>query len=173
MYRYEQANPFKRFVRLSAGWKPMSLFYARTLHHIDRLVYRATNQRATFSGWIAGLPVVNLTTTGAKSGLPRTLPLLAIPRDDGFVVIASNYGQRRHPAWYHNLKANPRATARFEGATREMVARELAGDERDRWYRRGIEIYPGWVNYRDRTAGVRRIPVLELRPADLRSPGSA
>ena len=105
MYRYEQANPFKRFVRLSAGWKPMSLFYARTLHHIDRLVYRATHQRATLSGWIAGLPVVNLTTTGAKSGLLRTLPLLAIPRDDGFVVIASNYGQRRHPAWYHNLKA--------------------------------------------------------------------
>jgi deazaflavin-dependent oxidoreductase (nitroreductase family) len=81
------------------------------------------------------------------------------------VVIASNYGQYRNPAWYHNLRANPRATVCFEGVTREVVARELEGDERDRHYERAIEIYPGWTEYRKRAAQ-RRIPVLELSPAE-------
>jgi deazaflavin-dependent oxidoreductase (nitroreductase family) len=156
----------------------MSRLYARTLQPIDRLVYRATKQQTTFTAVLTGLPVVHLTTIGAKSGQPRTLPLVAIPKEDGLIVIASNYGQRRHPAWYHNLKANPRATAKFEGATREMIAHELEGAERERWYQRGIEIYPGWVQYRERTAAHRQIGVFELRPvglpcADLTGPGRA
>jgi deazaflavin-dependent oxidoreductase (nitroreductase family) len=79
------------------------------------------------------------------------------------VVIASNYGQERNPAWYYNLKANPQATVCFEGISREVVARELDGDERERHYARGIEIYPGWTQYKKR-ASHRQIPVLELTP---------
>ena len=79
------------------------------------------------------------------------------------VIIASNYGQRRNPAWYHNLRAHPRATISFDGATREVVARELEGEERERQYARGIEIYPGWTQYRERASN-RRIPVIELTP---------
>jgi deazaflavin-dependent oxidoreductase (nitroreductase family) len=103
-----------------------------------------------------------LTTTGAKSGVERTSPVLAIPCGDGrLIVIASNYGQRKNPSWYHNLTKNPRTRILFDGAEREMVARELEGDERARWYERGIEIYPGWVQYRKRAP--RQIPVIELR----------
>ena len=164
-YEHRQANRFRRVVRVAAAWKPLSLFYARTLHHIDRLVFRASRGRATFVSWVAGLPIVMLTTTGAKSGRRHTCPLVALPVGDHMVVIASNYGQYRNPAWYHNLRANPRATVCFEGVTREVVARELEGDERDRHYERGIEIYPGWTEYRKRAAQ-RRIPVLELTPAE-------
>jgi deazaflavin-dependent oxidoreductase (nitroreductase family) len=163
VYELRQANPLRRMVRITASWRPMSWFYARTLHHIDRAVYRLSGGRATFASWVAGLPIVMLTTTGAKSGRRRTLPLVALPDGDNLVVIASNYGQHGNPAWYYNLRANPTATVAFEGVTREMRARELAGEERERHYSRGIEIYPGWTAYRERAAH-RQIPVVELSP---------
>jgi deazaflavin-dependent oxidoreductase (nitroreductase family) len=151
-------------MRLSAVPRPMSWFYARTLYHVDRAAYSVTRGRGTFTSWITGLPVVMLTTTGARSGRPSTLPLLGIPADDRLVVIASNYGRRHNPAWYYNLRAHPEASVMIEATTRDMVARELTGEERERWYARGIEIYPGWRHYRKR-AYPRQIPVLELRPA--------
>jgi len=165
VYRHDEANFLKRGIRRSAGWKPLSLFFARTLHLFDRAVFRLTRGRATFTSWLAGLPVAWMTTTGAKTGAKRTSPVLAIPAGDGrFVVIASNYGQRNNPAWYHNLRAHPQSTLLFDGDRREMVARELDGDERDHWYARGVEIYPGWVQYRKRAAH-RTIPVIELTEA--------
>jgi hypothetical protein len=98
MYRHREANLLRRAVRRSAGWKPLSLLYARTLHLLDRAVFRLTRGRATFTSWLADLPVAWLITTGARSGAQRTSPVLAIPAGDGrLVVIASNYGQRRIP----------------------------------------------------------------------------
>ena len=161
MYSYADAGILKRAIRRSAGWKPLSLFYSRTLHLVDGAVFKVTRGRATFTSWLAGLPVAWLTTTGAKSGVERTSPVLAIPCGDGkLIVIASNYGQQKNPAWYHNLKKNPRTRILFDGSEQTMVARVLAGDERARWYERGIEIYPGWVQYRKRAP--RTIPVIEL-----------
>ena len=161
MYRHDEANALKRAIRRSAGWKPLSLFYSRTLHLLDRVVFRLTRGRATFTSWLSDLPVAWLTTTGAKSGAERTSPVVAIPAGDGkLVVIASNYGQRNNPAWYHNLRAHPEATILFDGVRRAMIARELDGEDREHWYERGIEIYPGWVQYRKRAP--RRIPVIEL-----------
>jgi deazaflavin-dependent oxidoreductase (nitroreductase family) len=165
MYRHTDANLLRRVIRRSAGWKPLSLFYARTLHLIDRAVFRLTRGRATFTSWLADLPVAWLTTTGAKSGAQRTSPVLAIPCGDGrLIVIASNYGQRNNPSWYFNLRKTPRARVLFDGSEHDMVARELDGDERAHWYERGIEIYPGWVQYRKRAP--RRIPVIELTAAE-------
>jgi deazaflavin-dependent oxidoreductase (nitroreductase family) len=165
MYRHREANLPRRIIRRSAGWRPLSWLYARTLHLIDRAAFRITRGRATFTSWLADLPVAWLTTTGAKSGVQRTSPVLAIPGEDGkLVVIASNYGQRNNPSWCHNLRANPRATILFDGVRRDMIARELDGEERARWYERGIEIYPGWVQYRKRAAH-RLIPVIELTQA--------
>ena len=145
MYRHADANLLRRAIRRSAGWRPMSFIYARTLQLIDRAVFRLTRERATFTSWLADLPVAWLTTTGAKSGVERTCPVVAIPAGGGrLVVIASNYGQRNNPAWYHNLIANPQTRVLFDGAEHRLVARELEGDERALWYERGIEIYPGW-----------------------------
>ena len=164
MYRYEQTNWARRLMRMSGTVRPISWFYARALHHIDHVVYGLTRGRATFTSWVAGLPVAMLTTTGAKSGRRRTLPVLAVPHKGSLVVIASNYGQDHNPAWYYNLRAQPEATIIFEGEPHEVVARELTGDERESWYARGVEIYPGWTSYRKRAAH-RTIPVIELRPA--------
>jgi deazaflavin-dependent oxidoreductase (nitroreductase family) len=161
-YRHDQGGWFKRFIRESAAWKPVSLFYAHTLHHIDRVVYKCSNGRQTFASWLAGLPIVMLTTTGAKSGKPRTVPVVGIPDGDDVVVIASSFARRHNPGWYHNLRANPRASIHWEGRDLQVEARELEGDERRRFYERGIAIYPGWVQYEKRAP--RRIPVLRLEP---------
>ena len=95
-----------------------------------------------------------LTTTGAKSGRRRTLPVLAVPHNGSLVVIASNYGQDHNPAWYYNLRAQPEATIIFEGEPREVVARELTGDEREQLVR----------------ARRRDLPRLDLLPQARRSP---
>ena len=135
VYRHDEANVLRRAIRRSAGWKPLSLFYARTLDTIDRGTFRATRGRATFTSWLAALPVAWLTTTGAKSGVERTCPVVAIPAGDGrLVVIASNYGQRNNPSWYHNLSAHPRVTIEFDGTKRyelDEVASEVDGRASD------------------------------------------
>jgi deazaflavin-dependent oxidoreductase (nitroreductase family) len=163
VYAFGQAHWFRRMMRLSGAVPPISWLYARTLHHLDRAVYKLTRGRATFVSFVTGLPIVMLTTTGAKTGRHHTLPLVALPDGDRLVIIASNYGQQRNPAWYYNLRANPHVTITLGGATREMVAQELEGEERDRQYARGIEVYPGWTQYRERASN-RRIPVIELTP---------
>jgi deazaflavin-dependent oxidoreductase (nitroreductase family) len=163
VYAFGQANWFRRVMRLSGAVPPISWLYARTLHHLDRALYKLTRGRATFVSLVTGLPIVMLTTTGAKTGRHHTLPLVALPNGDRLVIIASNYGQQRNPAWYYNLRATPHVTITFGGSTREMVARELEGEERERQYARGIEVYPGWTQYRERASN-RRIPVIELTP---------
>jgi F420H(2)-dependent quinone reductase len=88
---YEDANPLHRSMRWQAGTAPMARLWARTLHHLDRLVFRLTKGRHSFVNLITGLPVVMLTTTGAKSGKARTLPVLGIPDGERMVVVASNW----------------------------------------------------------------------------------
>ena len=100
-----------------------------------------------------------LTTTGAKSRQPRTVAIYGIPHPDGLAVIASNFGGTKHPAWYHNLKAHPRATVSVEGDTWDAVARIAAPGEHI--YAKGIEIYPGWRKC-EKTAGERHIEAFIL-----------
>jgi deazaflavin-dependent oxidoreductase (nitroreductase family) len=161
--RYREANPIQRFMRRSAATAPMSWFYARVLHHIDRLVYRLTRGRHTLASWVSGLPVVMLTTTGAKTGRRHTLPLLGVPDGDNLVVIASNWGHRHQPAWYHNLCAHPEATITVGGVPRRVQAHEAIGEERERLWQRDLEFYPGRAAYKRRAAN-RRIPVMVLAP---------
>jgi deazaflavin-dependent oxidoreductase (nitroreductase family) len=141
----------------------MARLYGIIQQPLDQLVYRLTRGRTTASSWLGGVKITMLTTTGARSGRPRTLPVLGLPDGDEMIVIASNFGRPRNPSWYHNLRANPRASLVFDGISREVVARELSGTERARDYRRGEEMYPGFTNY-VRWSG-RRIPVLRLAPA--------
>lgn len=161
--RYDDANLIYRVMRWQAGTAPMAWFWAHTLHHVDRPVFRLTRGRHTFASLVSGLPVIMLTTVGARSGRLRTVPVLGLPDGDAMVVVASNYGQRRHPSWYHNLRGEPRAWISVRGLTRSVVAREAEGEERERLWRRGLEVYPGWTGY-ERRAFNRRIPVMVLTP---------
>ena len=159
-------NAVRRFMRWTGSLRPISLFYARTLHHLDRAVFRLSGGRATFSAWAAGLPVVMLETTGARSGKLRALPILAFPDGEDFVVVASNYGQSRHPGWYHNLRANPRGTVILNGVSREIEATVITDPvERERLFAEVSRAVIVFGAYRRRTDRVgREIPLLRLRP---------
>lgn len=146
-----------------AATAPVSWFFIRTLHHIDGSVFRLTGGRYTFASLLSGVPVVMLTTTGARSGTGRTLPVLGFPDGERMVVIASNYGQRNHPAWYHNLRAHPEARISIGSERWNVIAHEAQGHERKRLWRLGLEIYPGWFGYEQRASN-RRIPVMVLSP---------
>lgn len=151
-------------MRRFAASGPGSWLFARVLHHIDRHVYRLTGSRHTLASLVSGIPVVMLTTTGARSGMPRTVPVLGLPTADGLAVIASNFGQERHPAWYYNLLANPEGQVTVDGTSRAFHATEAQGEVRTRIWQEGLEVYPGWSQY-ERRAANRRIAVFVLNPA--------
>ena len=135
--------------------------FARSLHHVDRAAYRLSGGRGTFSSFASGLPVAMLATTGARSGLRRTSPVLAIPHGDALIVVATNWGGRGHPSWYYNLRADPEATVTVRGESRALRARELHGDERAHAFAHAASIYPGFRLYEKRVT-TREIPVLRL-----------
>ena len=161
---YANANAFQKTVRRFAASGPGSWLFARVLHHIDRPIYRLSGGRHTLASLLSGLPVVMLTTTGARSGASRSVPVLGFPTDEGLVVIASNYGQDKHPAWYYNLRANPEGEVEVAGASRRFRAVEIEGEQRDRIWQEGLKVYPGWSTY-ERRASHRRIAVFILGPS--------
>jgi deazaflavin-dependent oxidoreductase (nitroreductase family) len=162
---YAHANAIQRGMRRLVALAPASWLFARILHRIDRPVYKLTRGRHTLASLLTGLPVVMLTTTGARSGVPRTVPVLGLPTPDGLVVIASNWGQAHHPAWHYNLRADPRATVVTNGVTGSVRAVVATNDRRARIWQEGLKVYPGWSQY-ERRASRRDIAVYVLELAD-------
>lgn len=155
---------FYRMARSVASSRPGARIFSRLMHHLDRPVFRLTKGKHSAASIFTGLPIVMLTTTGAKSGLSRTVPLLSLPVAGGYVVIASNWGQRHHPAWYHNLKAHPRVHLAVQGQEEgTYFARECEGAERERLWQAALQRYPGYALYAGRSGG-RPIPVILLTP---------
>jgi deazaflavin-dependent oxidoreductase (nitroreductase family) len=100
---------------------------------------------------------------GARSGVKRTSPLMYHEIGDSIAVVASKAGQPTHPAWFHNLKANPDTTIQIGSVVREVRARVATEEERDRLWPRFVASYPGYEFYR-RNAKGRRIPIVMLDP---------
>ncbi len=105
---------------------------------------------------------VLLTTTGRKSGQPRSVALTCLKEDDTYYVVGSYAGEDRDPSWWLNLQADPRAIVRVGRETVAVRARELTGAERERMYQRFVEIDDAYAVYRTRTS--RQIPVIALAP---------
>jgi deazaflavin-dependent oxidoreductase (nitroreductase family) len=137
--------------------------FARTLHPLDRLLLRISRGRVSIPGVLTGLPVIMLTTVGAKSGKLRTVPVVGLSDGDKVVVIASNFGQAHHPAWYHNLRAHPEATLEVSGRSGRYLAREATPTEWQTYWHRAADLYIGFPEYQQRTHG-RAIPIIVLTP---------
>lgn len=138
---------------------PGASVFRRTMHLIDRPLMRLTGGRVSF---VAGYPSLLLTTTGARSGRPRTVPLLYVERGDALAIIGSRFGSDHHPGWYHNLRANPEATVEIKGERRAYTAREATDEERAEVWPRAVKMYPGYDKYASRAG--RKIPVIILTP---------
>jgi len=124
-------------------------------------LYRWSGGR--IGGELVGLPVLLLETVGRRSGKRRTRALTTLPRGEDFVVIASCLGEPRHPGWWHNLVAEPRARIQFGSQHHEVRAREALGDEREALWRELTRRSPEYDEYKARTS--RRIPVVVLERA--------
>ena len=133
----------------------------RLLGGVHRRIYRLTGGK--IGGRLGKLPVLLLTTTGRKSGRPRTQPLVYTQVGDGYAVIASKGGAPQHPLWYLNLREDPFATVTVGRETLKVRARDAEGEERERLWRTLADLYPGYERYAQKTS--RRIPVVVLELA--------
>jgi deazaflavin-dependent oxidoreductase (nitroreductase family) len=110
------------------------------------------------------VPVVLLTSVGAKSGKLRKTPLMRVEHDGEYAVIASKGGAPQHPVWYYNLVANPHVELQDGPVKRDYTAREVSGDERATWWARAVEAWSDYEEYVKKTD--RHIPVFVLTPID-------
>jgi deazaflavin-dependent oxidoreductase (nitroreductase family) len=131
--------------------------FVGTLH---RGIYRATGGRV--GARLAGLDMLLLTTTGRKTGEPRTQPLACFPQGEDWIVVASNNGQDKHPAWFLNLQASPEARIQIGRDGRAVRAHVAEGEEHERLWPWLKERNPAYARYERKTE--RRIPVVVLRP---------
>lgn len=143
--------------RLSTGLGDRGL---RAVGKLNVPVYKLTNGR--LMGRIGRAPVLLLTTTGRKSGEPRTAPVVYLADDDRYIVIGSNAGNSRTPAWALNLRAEPEADVQVRRAKLPVRARIAEGEERAELWRRMNEQYAGFDDYEARTN--RDISVFVLEP---------
>lgn len=153
----------QRWVRQLAATAGGSWLLSRLMPTLDRATFRVTGHRRTLTAIVSGLPVVRLTTTGARTGMPHAVSVLGFPTTQGLVVAAGNFGRRTEPAWCTNLRRNPRALLWQGLLARVVVAHELTGDARAAAWRQCLAIYPGGAAYA-RRAGPRVIALFVLEP---------
>ena len=133
---------------------------------IQRIVQKvaASRGRRRSTELLTGLPIMMLTTTGAKTGQARTHPVLGIPHGDDYALQSGNFGVKSVPAWVHNLRANPAATVQYGGTTAAVTARKADDEETDAILSIGTELFPGLAAYGRRAS--RQLDVFVLTASD-------
>jgi deazaflavin-dependent oxidoreductase (nitroreductase family) len=138
---------------------------SRLITRLHPVVYRATGGRGPFVGATLGMRHIIVGTTGRTSGRRIEVPLYAAADGERLVIIGSNGGKEKDPAWVANLRAQPEVTVRRGKREDAMLAREAEGEERDRLWSIATTAYPGYDDYAQRAAH-RRIAVFALEPRD-------
>lgn len=141
---------------LQGEYAPSTSDWAR----IQAETYEATNGQEAGALRDSGLPVIVLTTLGAKSGMLRKTALMRVEHDGEYVVVASLGGAPKHPVWYWNIMKHPHVELQDGAEKHDYDVRELSGAERDEWWARAVEAYPPYADYQQKTERV--IPVLLL-----------
>ncbi|AVZ77841.1 nitroreductase family deazaflavin-dependent oxidoreductase [Streptomyces lunaelactis] len=143
---------------------PLEGEYEPSPHHWVR------DQVALFEGsggtkgtTMRGMPVIILTTRGAKSGKIRKAALMRVEHGGSYAVVASLGGAPKHPVWYHNVVADPRVELQDGPVRQDMTARQVTGEEKAQWWERAVAAYPDYAAYQEKTD--RQIPVFVLEPA--------
>jgi deazaflavin-dependent oxidoreductase (nitroreductase family) len=111
---------------------------------------------------LQGVPVVVVTSVGAKSGKLRKNPVMRVEHDGVYAAVASQGGAPTHPVWYHNFKANPLVEVQDKTVKKDYRAREVTGEERELWWERAVRVWPAYDEYAAKTD--RQIPVFVLEP---------
>jgi len=161
-YSHTSANPLHRLVRWGAGTRPGGWVFSHALRHLDDVVGRLSRGRQSAPGLLAGLAVLDVTTTGRRSGARRTSHLIATPYAGTLALLGTNFGQAATPAWALNLEADPRAVVTYRSVSREVTARPATPAETDEIFALAGRFYPGYLNYRQRIGQSRRIRAFVL-----------
>lgn len=156
-------NIVQKLLHRITATRPVVDFFAPRLHLIDMYVLNLTGGRYTLAE-IAGWMIVQLTTIGAKTGQERTMPLLAGVDGGTIVLIASSFGREHNPGWYYNLKKNPVCKVTYKQNSSTYVAREVDGDEYDKYWKVVSSSYPSGYAYYKTLVSRRHIPVMVLEP---------
>jgi deazaflavin-dependent oxidoreductase (nitroreductase family) len=155
-----EKSPIDKILQAFAQTRLGGKLFITVFPEIDRRLMPLTRGRISTG---LGQPVVLLHVRGAKSGAERTVPLLATKQGDLVVLIASKAGAAQHPAWFHNVKANPDVEVTLRNERVPMRATIADGEERERLWAMAVDNYSGYQRYQTR-AGDRTIPVVALRP---------
>jgi deazaflavin-dependent oxidoreductase (nitroreductase family) len=150
---------WRKLWRAVGAWPGFTPF-ARSLVGIDRWLGRLTRGRFVALG-VA--PSLMLTTTGRRSGLPRSNPLQYVRDGADLIVIASNWGGQNDPAWAYNLRDDPSARVALGGREVPVTAHETDGADRERLWKLIVEQWPGYEAYRTR-ASHRKLRIFRLTP---------
>ena len=156
-------NPLQKFLHRILMTKLISSALARVLYRLDKWLLGLSGGRHTLTEMV-GLPVVELTTTGARTGRIHTMPLVALFDGEKIALIGSNFGRKNNPGWYYNLLANPECKIRINGRDHDYYARQAVGEEHEKYWKMGVSYYRGYERYKTRVAH-RTIPVMVLVPA--------
>lgn len=143
---------------LTGEYEPSTSEWART----QAETYEATGGRE--ANELQGVPIIVLTSVGAKSGKLRKTALMRVEHDGDYVVVASKGGAPEHPSWYHNLVAEPHVELQDGEVRKDYRARLLEGDEYATWWDRAVAVWPDYAEYQKKTD--RTIPVFVLEPMD-------
>jgi len=164
-YAYPRPNPLQRLVQTFAAGRLGAWATPWTLVPLDRFTDRLTRGRVSLPEVLAGLPVLELVTVGARSGLPRPAHVIAVPFQETLALLGTNFGQPRTPGWVVNLEHHPAATVAHGGTTRQVVARPATSDERAAILLAARAVFAGTAAYEQRVEGTRRVRVFVLEPA--------
>ena len=158
----KKPNALQKLIHRFLMLRPVSAFLAVNLYRLDTLVLKISKGKHTIAE-IVGLPMTQITTTGAKTGEARTMPLVSLFEGEKIALIGSNFGRKTNPGWYYNLKAHPQCTALVNGFAQNYLAHEAQGEEREKYWNMAVAVYQGYELYRIRAAH-RQIPVMVLEP---------
>lgn len=160
----KKPNALQKALHRIVMCRPVTAFFAPRLHRLDFLALKLSGGRFTFSQ-LAGWTIIQLTTIGAKTSLPRTTPLIGVMDGVKIALIASSFGRAHNPAWYYNLKKHPECEAAVQGRVSKYLARETQGDEYQKYWQMAVGLYAGYEKYKERAAP-RHIPIMLLEPKE-------
>ena len=154
-------NALQRFFLYVFALKPVSVILSHLLQPADEIALFLTRGKHTVAELV--LPTIELDTVGARSGQRRTHPLGGFLDGEKYILIGSNFGNKHHPAWVHNLRAHPECIVHFNGCAQTYLARETDGAEREKCWQFALQYYKGYERYAKRAAP-RKISVWVLEP---------
>jgi deazaflavin-dependent oxidoreductase (nitroreductase family) len=124
--------------------------------------FEATN--GADANTLRGMPIIVVTSVGAKSGKLRKTPLMRVEHEGRYALIASKGGAPEHPVWYWNISKNPHVELQDGPVRKDYLAKEVSGEQRELWWQRAVEAYPDYAEYQQKTD--REIPVFVLTPIE-------